>query len=95
VWEEDPVRSDRDLWPAVRWPLVVLAVAVVGIVVAAVLDRTAAREWALTIGGPSLTAFVISFILAGMYLGRPWRPVRPDPPDRPPSVVRRRSPSRS
>ena len=57
------MRSDRDLWPAVRWPLVVLAVAVVGIVVAAVLDRTAAREWALTIGG----------------LRRPWGVVRLGP----------------
>jgi hypothetical protein len=55
VWEEDPVRSDRDLWRAVRWPLLVLAAAIVGMVVAAVLDRTAAREWALTVGGPSLT----------------------------------------
>jgi hypothetical protein len=50
VGEEDPVRSDPDLWPAVRWPLLVLAVAVAGIAAAAVLDRTAAHEWALTAG---------------------------------------------
>ncbi len=49
------MRSDRDLWRAVRWPPLVLAAAIVGMVVAAVLDRTAAREWALTVGGPSLT----------------------------------------
>ena len=53
--EEDLVHSDRDLWRAVRWPLLVLAIAGVGIGVAAALDRTAAREWALTIGGPALT----------------------------------------
>jgi hypothetical protein len=41
----------RDLWRAVRWPVLVLAVAGLGIGVAAALDRTAAREWALTIGG--------------------------------------------
>ena len=52
------MRSDRDLWWAVRWPLLVLAVAVAGITAAAVLDRTAAREWALTVGGPSLTVLL-------------------------------------
>jgi hypothetical protein len=58
VSEGDPVRSDRDLWRAVRWPLLVLAIAGVGIDVAAALDRTAAREWALTIGGPALTVLL-------------------------------------
>jgi hypothetical protein len=58
VSEEDPVRSDRDLWRAVRWPLLVLAIAGVGIGVATALDRTAAREWALTIGGPALTVLL-------------------------------------
>ena len=38
-------------WPAVRWPLLVLAIAAVAIGVATVLDRTASSEWALTIGG--------------------------------------------
>ena len=52
------MRSDRDLWRAVCWPLLVLAVAIVGIVVAAVLDRTTAREWALTVGGPSLSVLL-------------------------------------
>jgi hypothetical protein len=58
VSEEDPVRSDRDLWRAVRWPLLVLAIAAVGIGVATALDRTAAREGALTIGGPALTVLL-------------------------------------
>jgi hypothetical protein len=52
------VQSDRGLWLAVRWPLLVLAIAGVGIGVAAVLDRTAAREWGLTIGGPALTVLL-------------------------------------
>jgi hypothetical protein len=49
---------ERRLWRAVRWPLLVLAVAVVGVGVAAVLDRTASREWALTIGAPALTVLL-------------------------------------
>jgi hypothetical protein len=52
------MQSDRGLWPAVRWPLLVLAIAGVGIGVAVVLDQTAAREWALTIGGPALTVLL-------------------------------------
>ena len=52
------MRSDRDLWRAVRWPLLVLAIASVGIGVAAALDRTAAREGALTVGGPALTVLL-------------------------------------
>jgi hypothetical protein len=46
--------STPDLWRAVRWPLLVLAVAGLAIAIAAALDRTDAREWALTIGGPAL-----------------------------------------
>ena len=53
------MRCDRDLWRAVRWPLLVLAIAGVGIGVATVLDRSAAREWALTIGGPALTVLLL------------------------------------
>ena len=49
---------DRTLWRSVRWPLLVIAVAVVAVLVAAVLDRTTAREWALTIGGPALTVLL-------------------------------------
>ena len=45
-----------DLWRAVRWPLLVLAVA--GLAVAAALDQTEAREWALTIGGPALVVLL-------------------------------------
>jgi hypothetical protein len=58
VSEEDPVPSDRGLWRAVRWPLLALAIAGVGIGVATALDRTAAREWGLTIGGPALTVLL-------------------------------------
>jgi hypothetical protein len=47
-----------ELWRAIRWPLLVVAVAALGIVAAAALDRTAAREWALTIGGPSLVVLL-------------------------------------
>lgn len=52
------MRCDRDLWRSVRWPLLVLAIAGLGIGVATVLDRSAAREWALTIGGPALTVLL-------------------------------------
>jgi hypothetical protein len=47
--------SRANVWRTIRWPSLLLGVAVLGIAVAAVLDRTAAREWALTIGAPSLT----------------------------------------
>jgi hypothetical protein len=47
-----------DLWQAVRWPLLVLAVAGLAIAVAAALDQTEAREWALTIGGPALAVLL-------------------------------------
>jgi hypothetical protein len=43
---------------AIRWPLLALAVAGLGIGVAVALDRTAAREWALTIGAPALTVLL-------------------------------------
>jgi hypothetical protein len=49
---------ERGLWRAVRWPLLVLAVAVAGVGVGVVLDRTDGREWALTIGGPALTVLL-------------------------------------
>jgi hypothetical protein len=51
---EAMMRARSDLWRAVRWPLLVLAIAALGIAVATLLDQTAAREWALTIGGPAL-----------------------------------------
>jgi hypothetical protein len=41
------------LWRAIRWPLVVLLVGVVGVVAATILDA-AGSEWSLTIGAPSL-----------------------------------------
>jgi hypothetical protein len=52
------MQPERGLWRVVRWPLLVLGVAGVGIVVAVVLDRTASREWALTIGAPALTVLL-------------------------------------
>lgn len=39
------MHPERGLWRAVRWPVPVLVVAGVGIGVAALLDRTASREW--------------------------------------------------
>jgi urea transporter len=47
-----------DLWRTVRWPVAVLAVAVLGIVVATVLDQTSQRELALPIGAPALTVLL-------------------------------------
>lgn len=48
--QEDVVDAERSLWRAVRWPLLLLLIAGLAIGLAAMLDRTAAREWALTIG---------------------------------------------
>jgi hypothetical protein len=42
----------------IRWPILLLGVAGLGIVAATLLDRTVAREWALTIGAPSLTVLL-------------------------------------
>jgi hypothetical protein len=52
------MQPERGLWRAVRWPLLVLLIAAVAVVVAIVLDRTASREWALTIGAPALTVLL-------------------------------------
>lgn len=52
------MQPERGLWRAVRWPLLVLMLAGLGIGVATVLDRTANSEWALTIGAPALTVLV-------------------------------------
>lgn len=52
------MRTPGALWRAVRWPLLTLAIAGLGIGVATALDRTAAREWALTIGSPALTVLL-------------------------------------
>lgn len=40
---------------ALRWPLLLVLVAVLAIGAAVILDRTAAREYALVIGAPALT----------------------------------------
>jgi len=45
---------EHSLWRAVRWPLVVLLVAMVGIATATILDEVYSSEWSLTIGAPSL-----------------------------------------
>jgi hypothetical protein len=52
------MQPDRGLLRAVRWPLLVVLTAGVGIGAATVLDRTAGREWALTIGAPALTVLL-------------------------------------
>jgi hypothetical protein len=45
---------ERSLWRAVRWPLVVLLVGMVGITAAVILDEVYSSEWSLTIGAPSI-----------------------------------------
>jgi hypothetical protein len=49
------VDTKPSLWRTIRWPIGLLAVAILGIAVALVLDRTSAREYALVIGAPALT----------------------------------------
>jgi hypothetical protein len=46
--------QEHSLWRAVRWPLVVLLIALVGIAAATILDEVYSSEWSLTIGAPSL-----------------------------------------
>jgi hypothetical protein len=50
-----PVETKPSLWRAIRWPMALLGVAVVGVATALLLDETSAREYALVIGAPSLT----------------------------------------
>ena len=58
------MHNEPTLWQAVRWPLLILAVAAVaavaavGIAAATVLDRTSAREYALVLGAPALTVLL-------------------------------------
>ena len=49
---------EHSLWRAVRWPLVVLLVGMVGIAAAIILDEVYSSEWSLTIGAPSLWVLV-------------------------------------
>ncbi len=53
------------LWHAVRWPLVLIAIAGTGVGVAFLLDQTSgpSRELALTIGAPSLTLLLPGGVL--------------------------------
>src|SRR5256885_977065 len=46
--------ASPNLWRTARWPLLVIVIALLGIVTANVLDQTVYREWALTIGAPSI-----------------------------------------
>jgi hypothetical protein len=48
------VVAPRPLWATVRWPVLLLALGALGVLVAVVLDRTSAYEYALTVGAPSL-----------------------------------------
>jgi hypothetical protein len=63
------------LWRAIRWPLVVLTVGVVGVVAATILDA-AGSEWSLTIGAPSLVfllpigAVWLVFAVIGYFVGK-------------------------
>jgi hypothetical protein len=52
------MRPERGLWQAVRWPLLVIAIAGVVIGIAVMLDRTPSRDWALPIGAPALTVLL-------------------------------------
>jgi hypothetical protein len=45
---------EHSLWRAIRWPLVVLLVGLVGVATATILDEVYSNEWSLTIGAPSL-----------------------------------------
>jgi len=47
-----------DPWRSLRWPLLLLGVAILGVLIAVVLDRTPQREYALVIGGPALTVLL-------------------------------------
>lgn len=52
----------RSLWRAIRWPLVVLLVATVGIVTAVILDEVYSSEWSLTIGAPFIWVLVVGAV---------------------------------
>ncbi|HEX2174609.1 MAG TPA: hypothetical protein VHG70_01755 [Nocardioidaceae bacterium] len=71
------MRLRRDLVRFVRWPLSLLGVSAAAILVAVVLDRTPAREYALVIGGPALTVLlpvaVVWLVVALAVYGRRTR----------------------
>lgn len=60
------VVSPRPLRAAVRWPLLILALGTLGVLIAFVLDRTSAYEYALTVGAPSL--WVVAAALVWLVL---------------------------
>ncbi len=43
------------LWRSIRWPALLIGVAILGVLVAFLLDLTPHYEYALTIGAPSLS----------------------------------------
>lgn len=45
---------EHSLWRSVRWPILVLAAGLAGVVAAFVLDEVFSSEWSLTIGAPAL-----------------------------------------
>ena len=49
---------EHSLWQAVRWPLVVVLVGMVGVAAAVILYEVYSSEWSLTIGAPSLWVLV-------------------------------------
>jgi hypothetical protein len=51
-----------ELWRSARWPLLVLGIAGLALGIATALDRTPAREWALTLGAPALLVLPIGLV---------------------------------
>lgn len=53
---------EHALWRAIRWPLVVLLVAAVGITAAVILDEVYSSEWSLTIGAPFIWVLLVGAV---------------------------------
>lgn len=56
------MKSEHPLWQAIRWPLLVLLVGVVGVATATILEEAFRSEWSLTIGAPSLWLLATSSV---------------------------------
>ncbi|HEU5474954.1 MAG TPA: hypothetical protein VFV67_30290 [Actinophytocola sp.] len=54
--------QEQSLWRAVRWPVAVVLLGLVGVGVATLLDEVFTSEWSLTIGAPSLWVLVIGAV---------------------------------